>query len=55
MLAGKVATGVATAAQWLWNAALTANPIGLVIAADRRHRRRPGARVQQGRLVQGVR
>jgi phage-related protein len=33
MLAGKVATGVATAAQWLWNAALTANPIGLVIAA----------------------
>jgi phage-related protein len=33
MIAGKVATGVATAAQWLWNAALTANPIGLVIAA----------------------
>ena len=33
MLAGKVATGIATAAQWLWNAALTANPIGLVIAA----------------------
>jgi hypothetical protein len=27
------ATGVATAAQWLWNAALTANPIGIVIAA----------------------
>ncbi|MFY0714128.1 phage tail tape measure protein [Seonamhaeicola sp. NFXS20] len=27
------ATKVATAAQWLWNAALTANPIGLVIAA----------------------
>lgn len=26
------ATGVATAAQWLFNAALTANPIGLVIA-----------------------
>lgn len=26
------ATKVATAAQWLWNAALTANPIGLVIA-----------------------
>jgi hypothetical protein len=26
------ATGVATAAQWLWNAALTANPIGLVVA-----------------------
>lgn len=26
------ATKVSTAAQWLWNAALTANPIGLVIA-----------------------
>ena len=25
-------TGLVTAAQWLWNAALTANPIGLVIA-----------------------
>lgn len=25
------ATGVATAAQWAWNAAMTANPIGLVI------------------------
>lgn len=25
-------TGTVTAAQWLWNAALTANPIGLVIA-----------------------
>lgn len=33
MVAGAVATGVATAAQWAWNAALTANPIGLVIAA----------------------
>ncbi|MEZ5380166.1 MAG: hypothetical protein R2754_00065 [Microthrixaceae bacterium] len=33
MIAGKVATGIATAAQWLWNAALTANPIGLIIAA----------------------
>ena len=33
MIAGKVATATATAAQWLWNAALTANPIGLVIAA----------------------
>ena len=28
-----VKTKVATAAQWLWNAALTANPIGLVITA----------------------
>lgn len=27
-----VSTGVMTAAQWLWNAAMTANPIGLVIA-----------------------
>lgn len=27
------ATGIATAAQWAWNAAMTANPIGLVIAA----------------------
>lgn len=29
----KVATGIATAAQWAWNAALTANPIGLVVLA----------------------
>lgn len=28
-----IATKIQTAAQWLWNAALTANPIGLVIAA----------------------
>lgn len=28
-----VAQGVATAAQWAWNAALTANPIGLIITA----------------------
>lgn len=33
MVAGTVATGAITAAQWLWNAALTANPIGLVVAA----------------------
>jgi TP901 family phage tail tape measure protein len=33
LVASKVATAVATAAQWLWNAALTANPIGLIIAA----------------------
>jgi phage-related protein len=26
-------TGIVTAAQWLWNAALTANPIGIVIVA----------------------
>lgn len=32
-IAGAVATGVATAAQWLWNAAMTANPIGLIILA----------------------
>jgi hypothetical protein len=33
MLAAAVATKVAAAAQWLWNAAMSANPIGLVIAA----------------------
>ncbi|AKF14453.1 tape measure protein [Mycobacterium phage FlagStaff] len=32
-LAAAAASKVATAAQWLWNAALTANPIGLIIAA----------------------
>lgn len=32
-LAGAIATKVITAAQWLWNAALSANPIGLVIVA----------------------
>ena len=32
-LAGAAATGVATAAQWAWNAALSANPIGVVIIA----------------------
>lgn len=31
LLAGAVATGVLTAATWLWNAALRANPIGIVI------------------------
>lgn len=31
MIAGAVATGAVTAAQWLLNAALTANPIGLII------------------------
>lgn len=30
-VAGAVAAGVATAAQWLWNVAMTANPIGLII------------------------
>ena len=33
MIAGAVATGAVTAAQWLLNAALTANPIGLIIVA----------------------
>lgn len=33
MVAQTVATRIAAAAQWLWNAAMTANPIGLVIAA----------------------
>ncbi|AWY04485.1 tape measure protein [Microbacterium phage Rachella] len=32
-IAGAAAQGIATAAQWAWNAALTANPIGLIIAA----------------------
>lgn len=31
MVATSIATGVATAAQWLWNIAMTANPIGLII------------------------
>ncbi|PTR42026.1 phage-related minor tail protein [Rhodococcus sp. OK611] len=33
LVAGTVATTAATAAQWLFNAALSANPIGLIIAA----------------------
>jgi phage-related minor tail protein len=33
LVAGTVATGVATAAQWAWNAAMSANPIGLVVLA----------------------
>ena len=33
MVAGKVATGAYTAAQWLLNAALDANPIGLIVVA----------------------
>ena len=32
-IAGSVATGIATAAQYAWNAALAANPIGLVVVA----------------------
>ena len=32
-LAGAVATGIATAATWAWNAALSANPIGIAILA----------------------
>jgi phage-related protein len=31
IIASSVAMGVATAAQWLWNAAMDANPIGLLI------------------------
>lgn len=31
--AAAIATGVITVAQWAWNAAMTANPIGLLIAA----------------------
>ena len=33
MLATAAATGIATAAQWAWNAAMDANPIGLIIIA----------------------
>lgn len=33
MTAAKIATKAVTAAQWLWNAALAANPIGLIIVA----------------------
>jgi hypothetical protein len=33
LIATSIATGVATAAQWLWNAAMTANPIGIIIVA----------------------
>lgn len=33
MVAGAVATGIVTAAQWAWNVALYANPIGLIILA----------------------
>jgi hypothetical protein len=33
MIAGAAATAIVTAAQWLWNAAMYANPIGLVILA----------------------
>jgi len=32
MVAARVAMAMATAAQWLWNAAMSANPIGLIIA-----------------------
>ena len=32
-MASAVASRTAAAAQWLWNAALTANPIGLIVAA----------------------
>lgn len=32
-IVGAAATGVITAAQWLWNAAMSANPIGLVVLA----------------------
>lgn len=33
MIATAVGTGIATAAQWAWNAAMTANPIGIIIVA----------------------
>ena len=33
LIAGAAATGIATAAQWAFNAAMTANPIGLIVLA----------------------
>lgn len=33
MLLHSAAAGIATAAQWAWNAAITANPIGIIIVA----------------------
>lgn len=33
MVAGAVVTGIVTVAQWLWNIAMMANPIGLIIIA----------------------
>lgn len=33
MIASAAATGIMTAAQWAWNAAMAANPIGLIIIA----------------------
>lgn len=33
MAEGTIATKIATAAQWLWNAALAANPVGIVVIA----------------------
>ncbi|ORA23398.1 transglycosylase family protein [Mycobacterium aquaticum] len=33
MVAGAAATKAVTAAQWLWNAAMSANPIGIVVVA----------------------
>lgn len=33
LLASAAATGIVTVAQWAWNAAMTANPIGIIIVA----------------------
>lgn len=33
IIATSVATGIATAAQWAWNAAMSANPIGIIVVA----------------------
>ncbi len=33
IIAGSVAAGIATAAQWAWNVAMSANPIGLIVLA----------------------
>ena len=47
----KAATDAWTAVQWLLNAALSANPIGLVVDRDRRAGRRPDRRLQVLRHV----
>ena len=33
LVASKIAIGAVTVAQWLWNAAMTANPIGIIVLA----------------------
>ena len=49
MIAAAIATGVVTAAQWLLNIAMTANPIGIVISGRRWADCRIGAALQEFR------